>query len=135
MDVNPEVERLFSRWLDRTVQLHHEAIDKLRIGESGDLDRSVRKHFRKLGEGYMEGGLIFDEHGRFVDMGSGRGFSHGQSHSRDKFDMNAPRRGSGRKKKLWYSRVWYSRLNALEGAVGFKLMEMTLDEVKEEMKG
>lgn len=124
---NPEVESLFSRWLDRTVQLHHEELKKLGVEGDGDLDRSIRSEYRRLGEGYLEGNLFFDEHGRFVDMGSGRGWSHGHR-ERDTFDTETRRRGEkGRKPKRWYGRVWYARINDLQGAVGFKLMERVIE--------
>lgn len=123
MDINPEIARLFSRWLDRTVELHKEELAKMGVGDTGDLDKSVRATYRQLGEGYLEGRLFFDEHGRFVDMGSGRGWSHGRR-ERDTFDTESSRRGEkGRKPKRWYSRVWYARINDLQGAVGFKIME------------
>lgn len=122
MDINPEIESLFARWLDRTVELHHEELKKLGVEGTGELDSSVRGTYRRLGEGYLEGSLYFDEHGRFVDMGSGRGYSHGQR-LKDSFDTETRRGEKGRKRKPWYGRVWYSRINDLQGAVGFKLME------------
>ncbi|MEQ9305934.1 MAG: hypothetical protein RJQ14_18615 [Marinoscillum sp.] len=48
---NPGLERLFSRWLDRTVELHHEELKKLGVEGDGDLDRSIRGEYRRLGEG------------------------------------------------------------------------------------
>ena len=122
-EFNPEVERLFSRWLDRTIELHHQELKNTGVVGTGVLDRSVRGEYRRLAEGYIEGRLYFDEHGRFVDMGSGRGYSHGHR-LKDSFDEESGRRRRGaRKPKRWYSKVWYARINDLQGAVGFKLME------------
>lgn len=120
-----EVERLFTRWLDRTAEIHLQEIGRLEIGDTGDLEKSVKTYYRHLAAGYLEGGLEFNDSGRYVDMGSGRGFSHGKR-DRSSFDSEGERRSGGRKKKPWYSRVWYARVNDLQGAVGFQLMEQAV---------
>lgn len=133
MAAGTEVERLFRRWLSRTVEIHHAELKRLGVIDTGELDRSVKQHFRRLSEGYLEGGLMFDEHGRFVDMGSGRGYSHGRRI--DGFETSRGKAGSGRRKQPWYSRVWYARVNDLQGAVGFKLMEEAVDIRRRELSG
>lgn len=115
-----EVERLFRRWLNKTVQVYSEEIAKMKIGDSGDLVRSVDKHFRRLSEGYIEGTISFDEYGRYVDMGSGRGYSFGK---RIGAEETGRRNRSGRKKKPFHGRAFYGRLNSLQGAIGYELME------------
>ncbi len=132
MENNPEVDRLFERWIDRTIEIHHEELTKLGVGDTEDLRRSVQKHFRRMGDGYLEGGMTFLKRGRFVDMGSGRGYSHGRRTGGNSFDMDEPRTGKIRKPKKWYSKVFYGRLNDLQGALGFKLMEEAVDQAKEE---
>jgi hypothetical protein len=124
MDAPGEVERLFSRWLDRTIELHHIELRKQGVKGTGQLDKSIRGAYRRLGEGYLEGNLFFDQHGRFVDMGSSRGWSHGKRIGEEESN----KRGTGgRKKKPWYGRVWYARINDLQGAVGYKMMEQVID--------
>jgi len=126
-EANVDVAVLFEKWLDRTVEIHLTELTKQDIGETDDLRRSVTKHFRRMSEGYLEGGLIFLERGRFVDMGSGRGVSFGRS-TRG-FDLETIK--SGRKPKRWYSKVFYGRLNDLQGALGLKLMEQVVEQGRE----
>ena len=49
-------------------------------------------------------------------------------------NLDAPRQ-TQRKKKPWYSKVFYTRINDLQGAVGFELMERAVELVKHESKG
>jgi hypothetical protein len=130
-----EVYLLVQRWLSKTVTYHKEAIDSLGAKDTAALQRSVREELRRLSDGYMEGKLFFDEHGRYVDMGSGRGYSFGQRTNRGRFDMESGRRGRirERKPKKWYGKVFYGRLNDLQGAIGYKLMEQAISSVKEEL--
>jgi hypothetical protein len=130
-----EVYQLVERWLNKTVMYHHEAIDKLKVKDTAALRRSVRAELSKLADGYLEGKLFFDEHGRFVDMGSGRGYSFGKKTNRGRFDMEVGRKSRMRERKprKWYSKVFYGRLNDLQGALGYKLMEQAISSVKDEL--
>ena len=129
MEFENEVERLVNRWIHRTVELSRQEMVKMDIGFEGDLERGLSAHYRKLADGYIETGLIFGDSGRYVDMGSGRGYSFGKS-IRANFDSESTRRKSGRKKKPWIGRVVYARVNDLQGAVGFKMMERSLADVQ-----
>ena len=60
-------------------------------------------------------------HGRFVDMNVGRGRGLGETRKSNKRIL---------KKQRWYSPAWYGRLNKLQGAIGFRIM----DDVEEIMK-
>jgi hypothetical protein len=71
----------------------------------------------------------FDDSGRFVDMGVGRGHSiedkAGKAAAMDQIEKR-----KGRNPKKWY-RIFFARLNALEGAIGIKVMEKSVEAVKE----
>lgn len=130
-----DVEVLFNQWLKKTVAYHRVAISRLKVQDTEALDRSIRSELRRLGTGYLQGTISFLEHGRFQDMGSGRGYSFGQKTSRGQYDMDEPRKGriQGRKPKKWYGKVLYGRLNDLQGAIGYQLMEQAIDTVKKEL--
>lgn len=129
-----EVERIFTRWLNRTEELYRQELARMKVGDSGDLERSVGQHFRKLAGDYLEGGMLFEKYGRYVDMGSGRGYSFGKS-TRSNFDAEGRRRKAGRKKKPFHGRVFYARINDLQGAVGFEMMEASVTLAKKSLKG
>ena len=120
-DANPEIEHLFASWLNRTVELHIKELGRQGIKGTRELEKSISGEYKRLGKGYLEGSLYFADHGRMVDMGSGRGWSHGKRIQ----ENSNPKRGNGkaRKKKPWYGRVWYARINDLQGAVGLRVME------------
>ncbi len=125
-----EAEIVFDRWLDKTGKILHDELLKQGVGVSDELKKSLRTEMRRLGEGYLEGRIIFLERGRFVDMGSGRGYSMGRRLG--SFDETSGRKG--RRAKKWYSRAFYGRLNDLEGVLGIKLMEQAVEAVKVPLK-
>ena len=114
-----EVFNLSRRWLKLTQQVLHRERVKLSVDDTGDLKRSVKtreeNHFPMI-----KLLLLFKLRGRFVDMGAGRNYRKIQS-------MENNRKRIKRKPKKWYSRPFYGRLNDLQGAIGYKMMEQTLD--------
>lgn len=100
------------------------------IGESDDLRNSLSSNMKRLATGYLEGEISFLERGRFVDMGSGRGYSFGRS-TRGDMDLQEGRHKKGRKPKKWYGKVFYGRLNDLQGAVGLKLMDAVTEALRQ----
>ena len=136
---NHEVSALFERWLTRTEEIMRQRISQMDIGSypgkkgPDELLRSLSSRMRDLGSGYLEGSFSFLERGRFVDMGSGRGYSFGQS-IRGTHDLETGRRkNKGRRPKKWYGKVFYGRLNDLQGAVGYTMMENVLETLKTEL--
>ena len=117
-----ETEVFFDQWLRRTVDIMEGRIRDIDIGESDELRNSLKTSIKRLAQGYLEGEITFLERGRFVDMGSGRGYSFGRS-TRGDHDLQEGRHKKGRKPKKWYGKVFYGRLNDLQGAVGLKLMD------------
>lgn len=122
---NEDVARLLAGWLERTETKLREQIQKRNIGVTDELVGSIASEMRRMAEGFLEGDLVFDESGRFVDMGVGRGHALGSRGA-----LESTRGAIGRKPKPWYSRTYYGRLNDLQGAIGYKLMERAIDAVK-----
>jgi hypothetical protein len=138
--VNVEVSQLFDRWLSRTEDIMRSRISEMGIGSyrgkrgPDELLRSLSTQMRSLGQGYLEGSITFLERGRFVDMGSGRGYSFGQS-IRGSHDLETGRsKRKGRRPKKWYGKVFYGRLNDLQGAVGYTMMEGVMSTLKKELQ-
>lgn len=125
---NEEVVQLLEGWLRRTEEVLHGQIKKRGIGVTDSLADSIRTEMRRLAHGYLEGDLFFDETGRFVDMGVGRGHAIGS-----RGPLESSRGSIGRKPKKWYSKTYWGRLNDLQGAIGFKLMERVVETVRSGM--
>ncbi len=127
------VEQLFRRWLAKTVDERMvQELKKRGIGVTDELQQSLRQNMRRLAEGYLQGNITFDESGRFVDMGSSRGYSFGKRTSQGTFDdsdrgTSFKRSARGRRPKPWYSKTLYGRLNDLQGAIGYEMMEQSIN--------
>lgn len=128
-----EVMKLVNGWTARNQQLFPVEVRRKRIGQTDSLVGSFEGRVRSSGT-TIYSDQVFDDSGRFVDMGVGRG--HGIEDRAGKEMMRMVREdtnhggGKGRKPKKWY-RIFYARLNALQGAVGLKMMERGVDAVKQ----
>lgn len=129
-DAGTELQQLFSRWIKRTDEVLHHELNRRGIGVSDDLDESIKSEMAHLAEGYLEGRFSFLVRGRFVDMGAGRGYTAGGNRTGSELGD----RRSKRKPKQWYSRPFFGRLNDLEGAVGFAIMEQAIDSIVQPLK-
>lgn len=126
-----DTEVFFSRWVKRTEEILVGQLAAKKIGVTDDLKRSVQSRMITMADGYLRGEFMFMERGRFVDMGAGRG----SNTDRSLYDMDdAYTNRKKRKPKKWYSRPFYGRLNDLEGAIGYAIMEQAIDEVKRPLK-
>lgn len=152
-----EVFAFVARWERRTVQILREQIKRLNIGVNEELFPSVLGKTYELAAAEIGMDLSFLTHGRFRDMGVGRGRS-GDRETRETTiggiiakvesqDTNGKlinrKRGQGgrfvkgkqapkgRKPAKWYSRAFYGRLNALQGAVGAKMVEKAVQAVQQ----
>lgn len=128
-----EVQAFVASWADKTDQVLLEMLRRYEVGVTEELYNSVRSKVYQMA-GYMLGyELNFLVHGRFRDMGVGRG--RGKSVA-SKIETTATNREiiqgrTRRRAKIarWYSRPFYGRLNALEGALGLSLMEQAINSV------
>lgn len=136
MPENPilEIQSYVQSWADRTDQVLLMTMKRLGVGITEELFKSVQsKVYAKASEmiGYDLGFLTY---GRFRDMNVGRG--RGKDLSL-KFESTTTNReiiqGKNRKSTKsakWYSKPFYGRLNALEGAIGIQMMEQSVRAVK-----
>lgn len=117
-----DVLQLTQSWADKTKQVLESQLRQKGIGITEELFNSLSfRVFQQAGD-IIQFDLSFMQRGRFRDMGAGR--------ERKVETMETNRKiAGGRKPAKWYSRPFYGRLNALQGAVGFKVMEQAIDSV------
>lgn len=77
--------------------------------------------------------LVFNEYGRFVDMGRGRGIAGLQSESNkqkviDRMNKNV------RKPRKWYSKTFYSSLNGLISALSKNYAEYAAKQISQQQQ-
>jgi hypothetical protein len=116
-----EVEQFFARWMQKNEDIWRAEMRKLDIGDSQELYQSFHHTIRHLANGFLEGDQSFETHGRFVDMGVGRGRGKDDWEAGRLDDWGSGRKG--RKAKPWYNKVLYGRINDLMGATGARIME------------
>lgn len=136
MASNPidEVRSYVQAWADRTDQVLLQMMKRFGVGITEELFKSVRSDVYARASDMIGYELRFLTYGRFRDMNVGRG--RGKDLSL-KFESTTTNReiihGKGRKRlktAKWYSRPFYGRLNALEGALGISMMEQSIRAVK-----
>lgn len=114
MSERSDIYNFVKAWGEKTADRLKQSAQSLNVRQSGGLIASIRAATLQTGKG-VAFELSFNTSGRFVDMGAGRGASI--------TERRASRRGKYRKPKKWYSPAFYSRLNSLEGGLGFQIME------------
>jgi hypothetical protein len=118
--------KILTKWTERTDTILRLERKKAGIGETGALERSQQTAVMQKSEAVLESQLEFLIRGRFVDMGVGRGRSL-ESMRTNKALLS----GRKRKKKMWYSRAYYARINDLQGVLGYQLMESAIRSIKD----
>jgi hypothetical protein len=103
-------EELAQDWLRITIERFQKAIKKAGIVSLDDLYNSFEKELRAAGNGSVASALIrFRLHGRFVDMGVGRGVPIGSQARKADYYKYRNKKGQlhkyGRKPKKWYSKT------------------------------
>jgi hypothetical protein len=104
---------------------------RLKVGESGKLDRSFQTRVLSLSQDTFQSQMDFLLRGRFVDMGVGRGRKI-ESRQTNR-ELLSPTKA--RKPKKWFSRAYYGRLNDLQGVLGYQLIEASIRSVKDNLEG
>ena len=97
-----------------------EAIFKKQIAKRGisgtALKNSVRVTTSANADGQVTVQVIFNTYGRFVDMGSGRGYSHGKLQTQAAYRI-ATEKKKARRPKKFYTRPLYGWIYSLQEAV------------------
>jgi hypothetical protein len=103
-------------WAFYTIKIWREKLQKLRIGQTGQLETS----FLKEVIGTPQGAVIsirfaFLYYGKFVDMGVGRGTKiGGVSENRTSRALEGKMLGNRRRPKKWYGKTFYAEVATLK---------------------
>lgn len=119
---------LLTNWFARTEVILRRELLRLNIGDTRDLEQSLRHEVRRQGNAILQGEMEFLVRGRFVDMGAGKAASKIQSRAGNRLLT------AGRRPKLWYSRAFWARINDLQGVIGYRLMEQSIESILKPMK-
>ena len=149
-----EVYALVADWARRNDKILQDQLKKLGIGVHEELYPSVVSKAYELAAAEVGVDLSFLTYGRFRDMGVGRGSRPeardlsigGIIHKVESQDTNgriirrergvggrfkkSKEQPKGRKPAKWYSRAFYGRLNALQGALSAKTCEKAVAAIK-----
>lgn len=131
-----EVQSYVASWAQKTDEILLMTLKRLNVGHNEDLFRSLRSKVYRLAGDTVGYDLTFLLHGRFRDMNVGRG--RGKSSSL-KIENTASNRQIVRKRGVkpakWFSKPFYGRLNALQGAIGYSLMEQSIQSITKTLEG
>lgn len=133
-----EVKAYVSQWADYTDRLLLQMLRRYDVGVTEELYQSVRSKVYERSSALIGYDLTFLLRGRYRDMGAGRG--RGKNALPAKLESSTTNREIIRsrgklKPAKWYSKPFYGRLNMLQGVIGMKLMEETIQVVKKPQKG
>lgn len=124
--MNLETLQVLTDWFTRTELVLRREKNRLKVDDTKDLDQSLRNQVHQKSNSILEGELEFLVRGRFVDMGAGRKRKIETREGNASLLKLKPR-----KPKKWYSRAFWGRLNDLQGILGYKLMEASIDSIKD----
>ena len=135
MEGNPisEVKSYVQGWADYTDRLLLQMLRRYDVGISEELYHSVRSQVYQRAGDMIGYDLAFLTYGRFRDMNVGRGRGKNISLKLESTTTNRDIIQGRQRKRIkpakWYARPFYGRLNALEGAIGIRLMEQCIQTV------
>lgn len=126
-----EIEAFLRNWQEKTKAILLRELKKQGVGVTDQLYKELHNELEKKAQGYFNLSLIMLRRGRFIDMGVGRGVPIEMVKASRTRSRGAKRK---RRPKRWYSRAFYGRLNDLQGAVGYKMMEEAQQIVRQAIK-
>lgn len=135
MEGNPisEVKSYVQGWADYTDRLLLQMLRRYDVGISEELYQSVRSQVYQRAGDMIGYDLEFLTYGRFRDMNVGRGRGKNISLKLESTTTNRDIIQGRQRKRIkpakWYARPFYGRLNALEGAIGIRMMEQCIQSV------
>lgn len=130
MDAFLAVQELAQGWARRNQTIFPLEVKKRRIGVTNSLHGSfAEKTQANAGSSTVTVNQYFDDSGRYVDMGVGNGNGLEGKRVNAAIAEAASRKTKGRKPKKWM-RIMFARLNALQGAIGIKVMESGIKAIK-----
>ncbi|WP_338814049.1 hypothetical protein V9L05_01240 [Bernardetia sp. Wsw4-3y2] len=129
MGIIIETFKFAQQYSAKTNQFLRQEMQRLDVKDSGDLEKTLSESVRRKGDEIIID-TIFKTYGRYVDMGVGFKSKKQQRQQMEEALGIKRRKKKGRKGKVWWSSVWYSRLNSLASGISYKLIESTVKTVK-----
>lgn len=107
------------------------AMGKYKIGVTNDLLRSLKFQVMSA-TGANKGSLklYFNEYGRFVDMGRGKGYGIAETSATKNAIVEKSKSSHHRKPKKWYSKKFYGNLNKLVNALAYNYSTWSAENIK-----
>lgn len=134
MDAFLKVQELAQGWSGRNQTIFPLEVKKKGIGRTQSLHGSFSgKTQANAGSHTITIDQYFDDSGRYVDMGVGNGNGLEGKRVNAAIAEAAGRKSKGRKPKKWM-RIQFARLNALQGAIGIKILESGIQAIKPSMQ-
>jgi hypothetical protein len=128
------IQNALERYFDEVKPAVRVLIRRQKVGVTEHLVNSLASRVFKETAG-ARGELLFDESGRFIDMGVGKGHKlGGLKASKAAFSRSSSPQGPGdRKPKKIYSRVAYGKLTALQNHLLHGYTEEAIAQIKNGM--
>jgi hypothetical protein len=130
--MNLDLLKTLTRWTDRTDFILRRSQQMLSVKKTGELDRSQQYKVHQVSEALLESEMSFLVRGRFVDMGAGRASTKIETLEGNRQLLEA-KKTKARVPKKWYARVYWGRLNDLQGVIGYRIMESAVRSIKDNL--
>lgn len=134
------IQRAVARYCDDVIRRMSKVIDGKKIIDTSELKHSLSSSVNSNSAG-ATGKLIFNEYGRFVDMGVGRSHPLGGSIRALQDTIiasNGAKRSLGRKEarkpRKFYSPIAYGKLNGLIGDIAYGFTDEAANAIKRELE-
>ena len=124
-----ETFKFAEQYAAKTNELLRREIERLDVKETGELEKTLAETVQRKGDEIIID-TIFKTYGRYVDMGVGFKSKATQRKEMEEALGIKRRKKKGGKGKVWWSKVWYARLNSLASGITYKLIESTVQTVK-----
>lgn len=123
------MQRSLAEYFPEVIQEMGRAIERKDVIDTQRLKNSLRFRLQQLGNSSFQGELIFDEAGRFVDMGVN---NHNPLGGVKEIGRSIERRNGMKPKKI-YASIAYGKLNGLMGDLLYGFSEETINTIKQEL--
>lgn len=128
------------KWARLTIKRFKNKQQALKIGKSGKLARSFKQSLQMNGREVTGVTISFDFHGRFVDMGVGRGlaaYERGTNRQNRQAGkrLHAKVEYHDRQPKRWFNKPKMARIYTLREILAGRLNNFTASEVKKGLSG
>jgi hypothetical protein len=101
-----------ARWARFTIERWVDNLHRLRIGDTGELERSFKQYVEVTADGDLQKiELLYAYYGLFVDMGVGSGTKNGeQGANSDERRLLGKQRGNRRQPKKWVNKTTHGQV-------------------------